>query len=76
MFNIEYWLSGAGINIFHIIIVVPLIAYLGMEGVYGNPISPTLGYILVVVAVGMLIAHGYRLADKLGFINKLKTIIG
>lgn len=55
------------INIFHIIVVAPLFAYLGYMGVQNQPIGKLLAYILIALAVVVALYHSYRVWEK----NKL-----
>jgi hypothetical protein len=51
------------VNLFHIAIIAPLLGYIAYLGINGHPIDKNIYYFLVVMALVIVIYHGYRLTQ-------------
>ena len=51
------------INLFHVLVVAPLLGYLAYSGLYSRPVPRSVYWLLAVLAVGVLAYHAYRLVQ-------------
>lgn len=57
-------LSKTGINWFHALFVGPLLLFVGYQASQGKPSPKWLGWVLILLALGVIGYHSYRIYDK------------
>ena len=62
-------MATAEINLFHLLVVAPLLGYLSYAGLYNIPKQPWMYWLLAALVVGIVWFHGQAYAQKTGMLN-------
>ena len=62
-------MASQEVNLFHLVFVAPLLAYLAYSGLYFVPVSPWVYWLLAALAVGVTWFHGSAYLKKTGMMN-------
>ncbi len=62
-------MSAPEINLFHLAVVAPLLAYLSYSGLYNTPVPQWIFWLLAALAVGVVWFHSTAYLKKTGMMD-------